>query len=489
MRGCALTRQEVGLPNELFFERDGLKGGRFRPLYNFLVTLYFLHQVAADHNFNADFAHPIEGVISQYLQSRAAIDTMVLGGACEASSASTAQNAKAARANCTYPLHSPSVASSCRAHSPGTSTRTQSPGSPPRTPASQSCTSTLPSSRQSGISAQRTGTRSSPPLAVDVSEVSRKNDCGLAAGPGAPSWQAAQTNAMAVAAFEHRMEELRTSHEEALLKARAQFERELQQHVVSGSPDGHSPLELLLKEEVRRLRKREEQLLRQLQQSKMQASTAMARAAVAQQALQRMQASIQLSASPQGHTAQQQLSRPAAEQTITCPVSVDGELRHISFQMKEGETPEVVAREMIARLRLGGGANKEKEFAASIRAAQPHAAKGAVPSLLPAFVAAPSAAHATVLSSLYPRDSVYVVEEEDEELDEEGDGTAMSSTEHARGLACAAGGSTGEKSPAPIPRTYMLPVEEPGADEFLFYEPGEPRTPPTTPALKQLTPE
>ena len=76
---------------------------------------------------------------------------------------------------------------------------------------------------------------------------------------------------MAVAAFEHRMEELRTSHEEALLKARAQFERELQQHVVSGSPDGHSPLELLLKEEVRRLRKREEQLLRQLQQSKMQA--------------------------------------------------------------------------------------------------------------------------------------------------------------------------------------------------------------------------
>ena len=39
--------QEVGLPNELFFERDGLKGGRFRPLYNFLVTLYFLHQASA----------------------------------------------------------------------------------------------------------------------------------------------------------------------------------------------------------------------------------------------------------------------------------------------------------------------------------------------------------------------------------------------------------------------------------------------------------
>jgi len=37
--------QVVGLPHELFFEREGLKAGRFRPLYNLLVTLYFLHQV------------------------------------------------------------------------------------------------------------------------------------------------------------------------------------------------------------------------------------------------------------------------------------------------------------------------------------------------------------------------------------------------------------------------------------------------------------
>jgi len=43
-------------------------------------------QVAADHNFHADFAHPIEGLVSQYLQSRAAIETMVVGGACDGAS-------------------------------------------------------------------------------------------------------------------------------------------------------------------------------------------------------------------------------------------------------------------------------------------------------------------------------------------------------------------------------------------------------------------
>lgn len=39
-----MCTQVIGLPHELFFEREGLKAGRFRPLYNFLVTLYFLHQ-------------------------------------------------------------------------------------------------------------------------------------------------------------------------------------------------------------------------------------------------------------------------------------------------------------------------------------------------------------------------------------------------------------------------------------------------------------
>ena len=70
----------IRLPAELF-DRKGLQAGRFRPAYNLLVALYFLQQVSASSDFAADFAHPIEPALAAFLQSRAAVDCMVAGGA------------------------------------------------------------------------------------------------------------------------------------------------------------------------------------------------------------------------------------------------------------------------------------------------------------------------------------------------------------------------------------------------------------------------
>ncbi len=68
------------LPAELF-DRDGLQASRFRPTYNLLVTLFFLQQVAVSSDFTADFSHPIEPSLAYFLQSRAAVESMVAGGA------------------------------------------------------------------------------------------------------------------------------------------------------------------------------------------------------------------------------------------------------------------------------------------------------------------------------------------------------------------------------------------------------------------------
>ena len=70
----------VKLPSELF-DKGGLQACRFKPLYNFLVTLFFLHHVAADADFTADFTHPIDGPVAAYLQSRGAVETLIAGGA------------------------------------------------------------------------------------------------------------------------------------------------------------------------------------------------------------------------------------------------------------------------------------------------------------------------------------------------------------------------------------------------------------------------
>ena len=62
----------VKLPSELY-DREGLQGCRFRPVYNLLVALFFLHGVSADSDFTADFSHPIDGSLANFLQSRAAV--------------------------------------------------------------------------------------------------------------------------------------------------------------------------------------------------------------------------------------------------------------------------------------------------------------------------------------------------------------------------------------------------------------------------------
>ena len=77
----------VRLPVDIF-DRSGLEACRFRPLFNVLVTLYFLHNVSTDHDFTADFAHPIDGSLATFLQSRAAIESMVIGGAISRTNAS-----------------------------------------------------------------------------------------------------------------------------------------------------------------------------------------------------------------------------------------------------------------------------------------------------------------------------------------------------------------------------------------------------------------
>ena len=68
------------LPSELF-DRPGLQACRFRPTYNLLVALFFLQQVSANSDFTADFSHPIEPPLASFLQSRAAVECMINGGA------------------------------------------------------------------------------------------------------------------------------------------------------------------------------------------------------------------------------------------------------------------------------------------------------------------------------------------------------------------------------------------------------------------------
>ena len=74
--------QTLKLPPELV-DRAGLQACRFKPVYSLLVTLYFLHHVARDRDFSADFVHPIDGAVAHFLQSTGAITAMTLGGAIE----------------------------------------------------------------------------------------------------------------------------------------------------------------------------------------------------------------------------------------------------------------------------------------------------------------------------------------------------------------------------------------------------------------------
>ena len=75
------------LPAELI-DRSGLQACRFKPIYHLLVALYFFRHVSLDRDFVADFAHPIDGSLATFLQSRAAIESMVLGGAINRTNAS-----------------------------------------------------------------------------------------------------------------------------------------------------------------------------------------------------------------------------------------------------------------------------------------------------------------------------------------------------------------------------------------------------------------
>lgn len=190
--------------------------------------------------------------------------------------------------------------------------------------------------------------------------------------------------------------------------------------------------------------------------------------------------------------------------SLAFPISVDGEVRSLNFQMREGETPEVLAREMVAGLGLGGGAQREAAMAASIRAAHTQASagngsqagsgkgwqgRGMGSTLGCGSPHAPGSAGSAGLPALYHRAAAYIVEEEnDEGWDDEGgeDAAAEVPTDKEQGAGSSEGETHRDKSPLPIPRTNMLPVEEPGADEFLFYGPGEPRTPVASPQLKRM---
>jgi len=71
--------RHIKLPSELI-DREGLQACRFRPVYNLLVVLYFLKNVSVDSKFTADFSHPIDTSLANFLQSRAAVETMIAGG-------------------------------------------------------------------------------------------------------------------------------------------------------------------------------------------------------------------------------------------------------------------------------------------------------------------------------------------------------------------------------------------------------------------------
>lgn len=361
---------------------------------------------------------------------------------------------------CSYPLSSPSSAGSAPTPSPAVTTRTTSPVHPPTVP---------PSGTDSPPSAPRLPT-SNPVAAAAASGTVEGETPHRASSPSAGSSAAlAEFQAAALAAFEQRIHQLRQAHEHALVEARARFEREL--HLAP--PPRPPPAEVSLHEEVGRLRSREVELLRLLQRSQMDTSTALARAAVMQRALQRAQGA------PHSPSSSQSSPGPLPARSLSCPVSVDGQLRNVSFQMRAGETVEAVAREMVAGLGLGGGARAEAAVAASIRSAHQQAGTGSDTSRVPA----PGSVQG--LPSLYHRAAAYIVEEEDISDDDSGEEAAVETpASDEDGVGGSGGTAQGEKSPLPFPRTNMLPVEEPGADDFLFYRPGEPRTPVASPTQK-----
>ena len=60
----------LSLPADMV-DRPGLQAVRFRAIYNLLVALFFMYHVARDRDFQADFAHPIDGPVAHFLQARA----------------------------------------------------------------------------------------------------------------------------------------------------------------------------------------------------------------------------------------------------------------------------------------------------------------------------------------------------------------------------------------------------------------------------------
>lgn len=62
------------------FPVDDLRRGSWRPCYQLLVMLYFLHNLKHDHQFSAEFAHPIEYKLSEFLQSAECVQALAKDG-------------------------------------------------------------------------------------------------------------------------------------------------------------------------------------------------------------------------------------------------------------------------------------------------------------------------------------------------------------------------------------------------------------------------
>ncbi|KAL0489028.1 Hook [Acrasis kona] len=70
---------ELKLPMEVY-DRKAIILAKFKQCYTFLVMLYFLQSLSEKHDFSVDFAHPIDGKLAAFLQSKASVECLARGG-------------------------------------------------------------------------------------------------------------------------------------------------------------------------------------------------------------------------------------------------------------------------------------------------------------------------------------------------------------------------------------------------------------------------
>ncbi|KAL0244622.1 hypothetical protein GEMRC1_008704 [Eukaryota sp. GEM-RC1] len=73
------TLKSVAIPINIV-DIKGIFQGKFRASYNFVVLLYFLHQLTISADFSVDFEFPVSNAIAGFLQSNQSVESLIKGG-------------------------------------------------------------------------------------------------------------------------------------------------------------------------------------------------------------------------------------------------------------------------------------------------------------------------------------------------------------------------------------------------------------------------